>query len=342
MNTAQVKLVTWSIAGVLGLGLVGYIAVFLKQRDQVMTQVSTKRMLEVLQNVPEIPQQPPTVVALKNVQKGLQRFDWTGKPPPEPVAEGPKEPEKHGPDPMEKFVRVRALKIDADQPERGEAVLKYTADARVSGVRSPDGSVLKHVGDSLDPPLDYIRVASITDAGIEFLFTDPQDRPHETLPVTDFPLEGYTYVVDGDSIVPRSTAGGSPIPQSNRVAEPNAKTQKISPTRYRIGVDDAKYLEEHYPDVLADPAEIAYKRHKDPKTGRYDGIELTSVKMGSIASQHGLMSGDIIKSINGTPVSSQSEAIQFVKTHKDEYDTWEVEIVNKGQTRTMTYQSPQH
>jgi len=35
MNTAQVKLVTWSVAGLLGLGLVGYIAVFLKQREQV-------------------------------------------------------------------------------------------------------------------------------------------------------------------------------------------------------------------------------------------------------------------------------------------------------------------
>src|SRR5882672_1585906 len=128
MNTAQIKLLTWSVAGALGCSLVAYIAVFLRQREEVMTPVSTERMRKVLENVPEIEQRTENTVALKQVQKGLQRFDWSGKPPPEPVAEQPEAPvAAHGPDPVDKFVKIRGLKADADQPELGEVVLKYSA-----------------------------------------------------------------------------------------------------------------------------------------------------------------------------------------------------------------------
>ena len=116
--------------------------------------------------------------------------------------------------------------------------------------------------------------------------------------------------------------------------------RKISPTRFRLGTDDVASFEKNYSDILS--GDLTYKRHRDPKTGRYDGIEITSVKAGSIVAQHGIPNGDVVKSIHGNAVNSQSEAIQFVKTHKDEYDTWEVVIENKGQTRTMTYNSPQH
>ena len=166
MNTAQIKLLTWSAAGALGLGLVGYIGVFLRQREVVMTPVSTDRMRQVLENVPEIEQHRENTVALKQVQKGLQRFDWTGKPPPEIQPEAPVENAvKAGPDPVDKFVKIRGIKADADQPERGEVVLKYTADARVTAITSDNGTVLKIVGDALDPPLNYIKIAAVTEIG---------------------------------------------------------------------------------------------------------------------------------------------------------------------------------
>src|ERR1043165_1672960 len=115
MNTAQVKTLTWSAAAVLGVGLVAYIGLFLKQRERVMTPVSTKTMLEVLQNVPEVSPRVDNIVAYAKVQKGMQHFDWTGKPPPEPVAPEVTPEIKHGPDPMNLFVQVRGIKIDADQ-----------------------------------------------------------------------------------------------------------------------------------------------------------------------------------------------------------------------------------
>jgi hypothetical protein len=339
MNTAQIKLVTWSAAGVLGLGLVAYIAVFLRQRADVMTPVSTDRMRGVLEKVPEIEQRTENTVAFPAVQKGLQRFDWAGKPPPDVQAEAPvADKPKAGPDPVSMFVKIRGLKADADQPERGEVVLKYTSDARVTAVTSDNGTVLKIVGDALDPPLDYIKVAAVTDLGVEFSFTDPPDRKHEILLVNDYPLVGYL-LVDGDSIT-QVAAPKTSFPTAPRTGGPPVHTEKISPTRYRIGTDDANAFQDNYSDILSE--DVSYKRHRDPKTGRYDGIEVTAVKPGSIVAQHGIMNGDVIKSINGNPVNSENEAIQFVKTHKDEYDTWEVVIENKGQSRTMTYNSPQH
>ena len=338
MNTAQIKLLTWSAAGALGLGLVGYIAVFLREREVVMTPVSTDRMRQVLENVPEIEQHRENTVALKQVQKGLQRFDWTGKPPPEVQPEAqPEAAVKAGPDPVDKFLKIRGIKADADQPERGEVVLKYTSDARVTAVTNDNGTVLKIVGDTLDPPLNYIKIAAVTDLGVEFSFTDPPDRKHEILPVNDYPLVGYVLIGDNVEIVPAPKTG---IPTAPRLGGPPVHTEKISPTRFRLGTDDVVTFEKNYSDILS--SDVTYKRHRDPKTGRYDGIEVTSVKAGSIVAQHGISNGDIVKSINGTAVNSESEAIQFVKTHKDEYDTWEVVIENKGQTRTMTYNSPQH
>ena len=48
----------------------------------------------------------------------------------------------------------------------------------------------------------------------------------------------------------------------------------------------------------------------------------------------------MIKSINGTPVTQLSEAITFVKNNKDKYSTWEVVVENRGQTRTVIYETP--
>ena len=58
-------------------------------------------------------------------------------------------------------------------------------------------------------------------------------------------------------------------------------------------------------------------------------------------SEHGGQDGDIIKSINGHPVTSTAEAITYVKNNEDKYNVWEVVVENKGKSRTVTYESPQ-
>lgn len=340
MNTARLKLLTWTAAAALGVGLVAYVGTFLRQRDQLLAPVAEDRMAKVLKDVPEPPARIENIVDREKFEAALRKLDWTGKPPPKPVdvVEAPV-PVDTGPEPVDKFVRLRAIKIDAATPENGEVIFKYMADARVTtpAATATEGTVRKHVGQPLDSPLEYIHVVSITDAGVEFGFDDAQ-RAHEFLTVNDYPLS-TGYVIVGDDIlqVPVERSG---IPAGTRTRGPQPKTERISPNKFRIGYEDAKYIDENYTEILS--KEVTYGRHRDPRTGEYDGIEIKSVKPDSIASQHGVQAGDVIKSINGHPVSSTSEALQFVKTHKDQYDFWEVEISNRGQTRTQTYYPPQN
>jgi S1-C subfamily serine protease len=85
---------------------------------------------------------------------------------------------------------------------------------------------------------------------------------------------------------------------------------------------------------------MQYDSHRDPKTGAYDGIEIRQVPAGSMAANHGAQAGDIIKSINGHPVKSVQEAINFAKNNANLYDVWEIEVENKGQIRIVTYKVP--
>ena len=76
------------------------------------------------------------------------------------------------------------------------------------------------------------------------------------------------------------------------------------------------------------------------KDGKRAGVELTEVREGSIVARHGGQSGDVIISINGTPVSSQQEAIAFAKSNAERYSVWEVEVLRFGRVETVVYHSP--
>ena len=116
------------------------------------------------------------------------------------------------------------------------------------------------------------------------------------------------------------------------------RTTRIGPGIYQIGTEDQKYFEANYQEELTRNVHTA--RHQDPRSGKYDGIEITGVSAGSAAAAHGAQEGDVIKSINGQAVTSVSEAIHYVKTHSDQTTTWEVVVESKGITKTVIYHSP--
>lgn len=339
MNTARLKLLTWTIAGLLGAALVLYIALFLRHRAEILAHVPQDRMAKVLENVPSVELRVEAGIDRGQFERALKGLDWTGAPPPKvEIVEAPVAQTETGPEPVSKFVKLRGIKVDAAEPELGEVIFKYSSDSMVTTVTSQDGTVRKQVGARLDGRLEYIYVKSITDAGVEFGFEDAQ-RPSEFLTTNDYPLDDG-FVVVGDEVLSVSSAQRASIPVAPRQRGPNPKTERLSPDRYRLGFEDVEYINTHYSEILAN--EVSYARHRDLKTGKYDGIEIKSVKSGSIAASHGVQSGDVIKSINGHPVTSTSDAIQFVKTHQGDYDRWEVEVLNKGQTRTITYINPQN
>lgn len=342
MNTAQIKLVTWTAAALLGLGMAGYVGLFLAKKGEYLAPVSQDQMRDVLSNVKDVEKSVVTVLPYEEVKRGLVDVDWTGKPPPEAP-----EPSAGGPDQgaevkerVADLVLIRGVRYDADQPQSSEVVFKYLSQARVTAPPgNPDGTFLLRSGDHLSEPVDKVVIAAIWSNCVEFSFADDPAREHEFVGIAEYSLNqrlnGFAVIDDGGTplVAPRF----NPIVRAAN-QPPAAQTVRISPDNYRVGTDDLAYINDHYPEILTN--DVALGRHRDPQTKKYDGIEVTKVVPGSVAERHGAQEGDVIKSINGHPVTSKEEAIQFVKNNKDKYDVWEVEVWNRGQTRTVTYRPP--
>jgi len=342
MNTAAAKTVVWTFAAAAGVGLVAHVAWFLANRAEFQSPVSSQAMEQRLNDVPAIPQRVQNVVAYDLVKRGVGReLDWSGKPPPPPPAkienEAPTAAKVR--DPLDKYVIVRAVKVDAVDQSSSDAFIKYKSDARVSLPPAvTDGTVIKRIGERLDGDLlGQVKVVAIVPEGVKFSFINDPQRAHELVRPAEYSLGSiFRVLADGESEpTPASSVASIPRRIDNT---PLAQTMQISPNRYRIGTDDAREIDQRYAEIITE--EVATRRYRDPVTRQPAGIEITTVRPGSIAARHGVQQGDVIKSINGHPVSSESEAIQFVKQNKDNYDVWEVEVWNRGQTRTMTYYPP--
>ena len=79
---------------------------------------------------------------------------------------------------------------------------------------------------------------------------------------------------------------------------------------------------------------------RDPQTGSVVGLRVTHVAPNSIPEAHGLVEGEVVKSINGHPVTSLNSAIAYVKKEAATTDRWIVVIERQGREYTRTYHSP--
>jgi hypothetical protein len=342
MNTAAAKTLVWTAAAVFGAGLVAHVAWFLTNDADAASAPTRESMEKQLSEVREIPQRVQDVVDYNLVKRGVGReFDWSGKPPPPPAPKVEPQPEgaQKVRDPIEKYLIVRAVKVDAVSPDMSDAFLKYKSEANVPpNVAKVDGTVLKRVGERLDGTiLSQIKVVAIRPDGVLFSFINDPQREHELVAPQEYSLGARYRVLDNGQTLPDPVSDVTQIPRRTDNT-PLERTTPISPNRFRIGTEDAREIDERYAEIITE--EVGYRRFRDPVTRQPAGIEITSVKPGSLAARHGVQQGDVIKSINGHPVSSESEAIQYVKQNKDNYDEWVVEVWNRGQTRTVTYYSP--
>lgn len=341
MNPAQAKIASWALATATGAALCIYVFASIRTHADQARNVSTEEMTTRLNATPEIVKGgADSKVAYEDVRAALIDYKWTAPPPPPEPEKSEKAPE---PEPVattiDKLVQVLGYSVDGDDPAGGKAILKYLPEARVPPPRLAPGEVaregvLKFVGDRLDAPISNIRILAVTPAGVEFGYDD--ERPSEVLTPAEYDLSTRMAHVDVADLKERRPDFSIPVARGQSVP---TETTALGRNRFRLGVDDMQQFSEDYPRILSE--EVRTRRHRDPNTGRYDGVEITSVADGSIASRHGARSGDVIKSINGHPVTSQQEAINFVKNNQDMYDKWEVVVSNLGQERTVTYFSPE-
>ena len=337
MNTANAKLFSWSLAGLLGAALCLYVGLFLTHFEEIRTPVTVERLQSVLDNTPEIVAQAEDIVPYDMVQSALIKLNWTGKAPaPKPVdvvVETKPEPSKQG---VEQLVRILGYKADGRDPGGSLVVLEYLPAAGVPLDRSARGSagVVVAAGEQLAAPINHIRLVSVSMAGVEFGFED-EEREHEFLMPGDLTLGGNIVRVNPEDV---RFAPEQKFQVSSSYSHRPAQTELIGNNRFRIGTEDGALIADDYSRILSE--DVRLRPHRDPVTGRRDGVELQSVKPNSVAARHGARTGDVIKSINGTPVTSTQEAISFVKNNEGVYERWEVEVENMGQVRTVVYIPP--
>lgn len=339
MSTSGIKTLVWVAALAAGGYLGWFVWDFLefKKAGGLRPKVGEERQREVLDNIPDIEEQKAELVPYGTVLATIKDLDWIGKPPPPPAP--PKGPDKLVVAPVksiDKILSVQAIVFDGYDRSRSQAFVEY--------IDSTDGQLMvakENVlfeGDRLpSKATEHITVARIEPSFVEFSFDDEEREPERLVPPELKESLAMIPKVGPDGVRVPEPSIFIPVNQNYQRFEPK-KTQEIGQGVYIIGTEDAQYFEQNYTTILSD--EVQTSRYRDPRTGRYAGIQINKIKPGSIAEAHGAREGDVIKSINGEAVTSQEEALRFVKANASTTVKWEVVVENLGRERTLSFETP--
>ncbi|MEM9382749.1 MAG: PDZ domain-containing protein [Planctomycetota bacterium] len=331
MNIGTLKTVSYltSFGLLAGIGALGW-DFYENGRDQ--RYFDYERADGVLNGVQ--PPEPPSRAGLRYVEDispAIVDFDWTGKPPEErkAVEDLPTEDIVAVVTPVSEILEVLMVLGDESDPGESFCMVRFLDPAATPNTQ------WYAIGSTLPAPNETVSVAAILGSGVEFSFAD-KAREREFLDVSEAAKEALIVARSEQSeIVERKTSAivrtGGTLAQ---VAP--AQTEKRN-GQYYLGTEDADLFQANYGEILS--RDVRTETYFD-ENGKRAGVKLTDVREGSAASRLGAQSGDVIISINGSPVSSEQEAIQFVKTNSDRYDVWEVRVRNLGRERTEVYHSP--
>lgn len=330
MNVGTIKTLAY-LASFASLGAMAYSGYDYWENDRGVSHFDGERAGTVLNGVQ--PPEAPEPLALdydRDIRPAVVAFDWTGKPPPEVVAQETAEsPDAQAPVvPVEDVLEVVMVLSETSNPADSRCLLRFTDSAI-----EPQEQLFS-VGASLPSPNDDVSVLNILPDGVEFSFADEQ-RPTEvvSLALRSGREDLIKRLAPGEQIAVRTLVGSG----SSRPVRPETpqETERRNGQFY-IGSDDATRFAQDYQQILSSDVKTK-TRYVD---GKRSGVELTEVRPGSIAARHGAQSGDVVISVNGHPVNSQQEAISFAKSNAERYSVWEVEVLRLGRIETIIYHSP--
>ena len=197
-----------------------------------------------------------------------------------------------------------------------------------------DESLELRVGDTLPKPNDFAVVHAIKNTGIEFAFKQ-DGRPNESLA----PMS-----MDDGNLITKLGAGGLRVALQDKIPRVKRKpsdrpsqTEELGNNVFLLGTEDLEYFGKNYAAILTNEVQTATYYDEN---GKRAGIEIKSIASGSVASRHGAQAGDVLISINGQAVSSEHEAINFVKNNQNQYSVWEVVVERLGRRETIVYTDP--
>lgn len=321
MNVSAIKITCYltALASCGGLGVLVYFETLGSDRGYPVEESHVEAVLKS-DMTPAL--RPSLIVDYKELQETFLDMNWTGEPPaeaPKPQATKVETGPKY--EPLDKVLAVFMIRYDNQDPGGSVADVGYRKERK-------DASL--SVGDTLMAPYDYAVVHAIKPRGLIFAFTDPE-RPNEEV-YPDALKEKLIVKVDADGLmVPTS----EPIPTADGDGALSTKTEEIARNTFQLGGEDMDSFSRDYQRILTE--EVTTDTYW--KDGKRAGVEIKSVKSGSIASRHGAMEGDVLISINGHKVTSESEAISYVKQNSEKYSAWEVVVLRFGKEETIVYHS---
>lgn len=331
MNVATIK----TLLNLVALGLFGWLVHFAYQSKtkEIWSYWKEDYVKGVLDNVvrPETPQ--ARIVSYDQIVTPVMvKFDWTGARPKEVIVAGPEDPGDFEAPliVVAEVLAIQMVQVDTYNPGGSMALVAWK-NAELKSKAVP--GVLK-IGRKLPVPFDGVVVKDIRPEGIEFAFTrEEQDNELVKVP---HGADGLITFVDGVDGLRKPKPRELIAPKAPTTKDWPENTRRTAPGMYDLGPADLKKFESDYSRILTEDVrtETYYK------DGKRAGLKLTEVKAGSIAAAHGATSGDIVISINGFPVSSEQEAIKFIKNNSETTTVWQVVIENLGRQRVETYNSP--
>jgi general secretion pathway protein C len=114
-----------------------------------------------------------------------------------------------------------------------------------------------------------------------------------------------------------------------------ANIRQLGKDRFSVPRADVESMANN-PAALFSQARILPKYHQE--TGEMMGVQLNSIKAGSLFEQIGIQEGDTITEFNGIQVTGQQESAQVLRelTEAEEFD---VSVTSaSGETRRLRYE----
>ena len=327
MNVGTIKLLSWLSSLLMLTATVVGVTRFMKDLDTHEKPLDASYIEQVLSSDMKV--QVDVHEGLRygdHVRPAFIGMNWSGKPKPKPVANTNKidKPTIVKQRPVADSLRILFILRDSNDPSES-----YATAVPVKGAQQ-DQLNLK-VGDRLPKPNSTAIVHMIHDESVEFVFTDERENEKVLLR----PLSPDIVIVKEGDAIKEGEKFAIPKGGDREDMRPQ-ETQVLAPNHFQLGQNDLDEFSRDYSRILNE--DVRTRTHYD-ESGNRAGVEIQSVKAGSIASKHGAMDGDIVISINGHKVGSEQEAIQFVKKNNDKYKVWTVEVMRLGRIETVVYNS---
>jgi hypothetical protein len=273
-------------------------------------------------------------VGQRNVHKPLAEFRsiWetpiSGKvpPPPAPVEAARPKLDRWA-EFQGKLTGVSGTEF-IDQPERSVARIKYEGrEISVKPGEDVGGSGFQLVQFTLEVRPDNARV-------LKLVFRHPETGDYVSKDLVS-PMANPSVAASGDKAFQPAFGENIKPPLPEKAPLKATAYQEPKTREWIIPIEEQDWLEAHGDKILA---RVATKPDVDAQGVSHGVIIKSPIEVDTpLAANHGINIEDIIRSINGKPMTSKEDIVAYLRGEGKGLDRYEVVVEHQGKPRTVTY-----